>query len=69
LRRILPGPPNFELEDAFEAVSDAFLREIAETPLDVPEAERFKGAYCSRPGPKPKRSNDTPAKALESPAE
>jgi hypothetical protein len=32
LRRIIPGPPNFALEDEFEKIVDAFLRELAETP-------------------------------------
>ena len=64
LRRIIPGPPNFELEDAFEGIIDQFLREIAETSLIVPEPERFKGAYTSKPGPKPKRANGTVLKPL-----
>lgn len=58
LRAIIPGPPNFELEDAFDKVVDAFLREIAETSLTVPAPER--GAYSTKPGPKPKRFNGAP---------
>ena len=52
LRRILPGPPNFEIEDAFEKIVDEFLAEIASVDLTAPEPERLRGGYSSKPGPK-----------------
>src|ERR1700730_15743449 len=58
LRRIIPGKPDFKLEDEFEKIVDTFLREIAETPLTVPAPERSKGAYTTKPGPRPKRFNN-----------
>jgi hypothetical protein len=69
LRQVLPGKPDFETQDRFEEVVDEFLREVAETDLTVPAAERFKSAYCSRPGPKKRVNNGAGEKALERPAE
>jgi hypothetical protein len=62
LRRIILGPPNFELEDEFDKIVDAFLREIAATPLAVPEP--IRSAYSTKPGPR-KRVNGVPPKPLE----
>jgi len=56
LRRIIPGPPNFELEDEFDKIVDAFLREIAEASLTVPEPVRTS-TYSTRPGPRPRSRN------------
>lgn len=64
LRRIIPGPPNFALEDEFEKIVDAFARACRNTVI-VPAAERPNGAYTTKPGPKPKRVNNGAPKTLK----
>jgi len=48
LRAILPGPPNFELEDRFDAVVDAFLHEISQAPLNLPEPVQWRAGDADK---------------------
>jgi hypothetical protein len=46
----------WELEDACEAVVDKWMLDFSQRPLPLfPVPVRSKGAYCMKPGPKPKQ--------------